>query len=85
VLFIKDVNPGSAADSAGIRPWDSIEQVGTQRIADVFRFDDMDQIILNQRSEGRIHLKIGHWKPSPSDERKHLLELRDMVLAVPGS
>jgi S1-C subfamily serine protease len=83
VLFVREVRAGSAAESSGIRAWDSIEKIGGQRLADVARFNDFDELVLNHRIEGKVQLTIGHWKPSESTDQKQVLEgLRETTLPV---
>ncbi|HEV8121956.1 MAG TPA: PDZ domain-containing protein [Candidatus Polarisedimenticolia bacterium] len=66
-VFFREVRADGAAGRAGVVPWDCIEAIEREPLADRLRLDDFDAHVTSLGNrQGEVRVAIVHWKPIAS-------------------
>ena len=83
-VFFREVRPEGAAGRAGAVPWDCVDAVEGESIADRARLDDFDAHVTSlKNNQGNVRVTLVHWKPADSQAEQPMERDREREVVLP--
>jgi S1-C subfamily serine protease len=85
-VFFREVRTDGAAGRAGVVPWDCIEAIERESLADRPRLDDFDAHVTSLRNrQGEVRITIVHWKPIDTQAAKPMESAGEREVVLPAA